>query len=82
MFAAGQEIRMSELRKALVERVRADVKSHGLTFDDDPRFLEIERRWVIGDITLAEFRRDYLELLFQRQEEGWLRRALQRSRSE
>ncbi|GGG17472.1 MULTISPECIES: hypothetical protein [Rhizobium] len=68
-----------ELRKVWVERAREKLAAHGLKFDNDPRYLAMEERWISGEITLAGFRAEYLDLVVQQQEDGWLKRAFARS---
>jgi len=76
-----QEIRMSaELRRALVTRAREKAAALGLQFESDPRFLAIEERWITSEITMPEFRAEYLDLVRQKEEDGWLKRAFDRSR--
>lgn len=68
-----------ELRKIWVERAREKLAAHGLKFDSDPRYAAMEERWIAGEITLAGFRAEYLDLVVQQQEDGWLKRAFERS---
>lgn len=69
-----------EKRRALVAHAREKVAAHGLQYDSDPVFLAIEERWVMGEITIGEFRAEYLDLLRQREEDNWLKRAFDRSK--
>ncbi|AYD00929.1 hypothetical protein [Neorhizobium sp. NCHU2750] len=70
----------AEKRRAMIARAREKVAAHGLEFDNDPRFLASEERWISGEITIAEFRAEYLDLIMQRQEDEWLKRAFDRSK--
>jgi hypothetical protein len=80
MFVAQQEIRMSaEMRKVWVERAREKLAAQGLKLDPDPRYRVMEERWVIGEITMAEFRSEYLDLVRQKEEDSWLKRTFDRS---
>lgn len=69
-----------EMRRAMIERARERVAAHDLCFESDPRFLAIEERWISGELTIAQFRSEYLELMMQRQEDAWLKRAFARSK--
>lgn len=69
-----------EMRRAMIERARERVAAHGLRFESDPRFLAIEERWISGELTIAQFRSEYLDLMMQRQEDAWLKRAFARSK--
>lgn len=69
----------SEMRRALITRAREKAAANGLQFESDPRFLTSEERWINGEITMAEFRAEYLALVRQKEEDGWLKRAFDRS---
>lgn len=69
----------AEMRRVWVERAREKLAAHGLKFDTDPRYVAMEERWIAGEITMPEFRAEYLDLVRQKEEDGWLKRAFARS---
>jgi len=46
----------------------------------DRRYLTMEERGISGEIRLSGFHPEYLELVLQRQEVSWLKRAFTRGK--
>lgn len=73
----GNHIMSEKLRRAVAERVRANAVELGLNVEDDPVYMAALAQWISGEISMPEFRDQYLSLLFARAEHDLLRRAFE-----
>jgi hypothetical protein len=64
----------AEKRRALFESIRERMIAAGFGFEDDPAFLDAVEKWIAEELTSAQLRQEYLNLLYSREDVRWMER--------